>query len=63
MVTITYSVPNTGFCPPSKDEAAKLMRVVDAARPELALKASVDDAEFRLALRATGLMFRTVEPV
>jgi hypothetical protein len=63
MVTVSYSLPHTGFCPPSKDEAGKLMRIVDGGRPELGLVASVDLSEFRYALRASGFMFRTVEPV
>jgi hypothetical protein len=63
MVTVTYSLPHTGFCPPSKDEAGKLMRIVDAAAPWLALVSSVDLSEFLYALRAVGFMFRTPAPV
>jgi hypothetical protein len=62
VTTIQYLLPATGFSPPSGDEAAKLMRIVDAARPELTLLKSVELSEFRYAMRASGLMFRRETP-
>lgn len=63
MTTVTYSLPHTGYFPPTAEEAAKLARIVDAAHPGLALIASTELPEFRRALSAVGFMFRTAEPV
>jgi hypothetical protein len=62
MTTITYSLPNTGYAPPSKDEARRLWHIVDAAYPDLGLIASVDEQEFRRAFSAVGLMYRRDTP-
>jgi hypothetical protein len=62
MVTVTYSLPATGYQPPTAEEAAKLMRIVDAGAPWLALAATTNLAEFRRAFTAIGLMFRKSEP-
>jgi hypothetical protein len=61
-VSITYALPSTGYIAPTEDQAARLLRIVDAACPWLALAASTDLAEFRRAFNATGLMFRRSEP-
>jgi hypothetical protein len=61
-VSVTYALPNTGYVAPTEDQAARLLRIVDAACPWLALAASTDLAEFRRAFNATGLMFRRSEP-
>jgi hypothetical protein len=62
-VRVTYHLPNTGFCNCTEDEAGKLLRIVDAGAPWLDLKAATGLPEFRRALLAVGLMFRTAEPV
>jgi hypothetical protein len=63
MVSITYNLPSTGFSAPSTTEAASLLKIVDAAAPWLKLAESVEVDEFRRALAASGLMFRTAEPI
>ena len=62
-VSVTYRLPNTGFCNCAEDDARKLMHIVDAGAPWLALVATTSLSEFRRAFLATGLMFRTAEPV
>lgn len=63
MVQIIHSLPSTGFYPPTADEAGRLLRIVAAAHPWLRLVESVELREFRLAMRASGLMYRVAEPV
>jgi hypothetical protein len=62
-VSVTYHLPNTGFCNCTEDEAGKLLHIVDAGAPWLALKATTGLSEFQRAFTAVGLMFRTAEPV
>jgi hypothetical protein len=62
-VSVTYHLPNTGFCNCTEDDARKLMRIVDAGCPWLALNATTGLSEFGRAFTAVGLMFRTAEPV
>jgi hypothetical protein len=61
-VSVTYSLPATGFQCPSEDEMGRLMRLTDADAPWLGLSASMDIDEFGRAFRAVGLMFRKSEP-
>jgi hypothetical protein len=61
-VSVTYALPSTGYIAPTEDQAARLLRIVDAACPWLALAASTDLAEFRRAFNATGYMYRRAEP-
>jgi hypothetical protein len=62
-VSITYSLPHTGFASPSAAEAAKLARIVDAAHPWIGLIENSDPEEFQRAFTAAGFMFRTADPV
>jgi hypothetical protein len=62
-VSITYSIPRTGYSPPDTQEAGRLLKIVDAGAPWLKLAANVEVDEFRRAMAASGLMFRASEPV
>jgi hypothetical protein len=63
MVSVSYSLPGTGFFPPDAKQANALARIVDAAFPDVGLIRSTDLPEFSRALSAVGYMYRTAEPV